>query len=322
MRGDEVTAMARQAGRRDEGVCWVLVGPTASGKSAVALELARRRPTEIVSVDSMQVYCGMDIGTAKPTPQERALVPHHMVDVLDPGEQCNVGRFCRMARLAIREIRARGNRPLIVGGAPLYLKGLLWGLMEAPSGDAHVRARLKEELARHGRSALHERLAVADPEAAARIHPNDVQRLLRALEVCELTGLPISAGQRQFSGRPRLSHRLVGLRRQRAELYARIERRVDETMAQGLLAEVESLRGRLGPQAGQALGYKELTDHLDGRISLDDAVRLIKRNTRRYAKHQLTWFRHFGLLQWVDAGPGDSPAEVADRCEALLSRPA
>jgi tRNA dimethylallyltransferase len=300
--------------------CWVLVGPTASGKSAVALELARRHPVEIVSVDSMQVYRGMDIGTAKPSPEEMGRVTHHMVDVLEPGEHCNVGRFCRMARAAIRQIRASGMRPLLVGGSPLYIKGLIWGLVNAPARDAAVRRRLQDELDRLGCEALHARLALMDAEAARRIHPNDVQRLIRALEVCELTGARASAGQRQFAGRPRLRHVMVGLRRPRAELYERIERRVDEMMAGGLLAEVRSLQDSFGPDGTQAVGYKELMDYLKGNISLHEAVLLVKQNTRRLAKHQLTWFRHFPQLLWVDARNDETPAELARRCGEAFGR--
>ncbi|MCK4375291.1 MAG: tRNA (adenosine(37)-N6)-dimethylallyltransferase MiaA, partial [Candidatus Brocadiae bacterium] len=166
------------------------------------------------------------------------------------------------------------------------------------------------------------RLALLDPEAARRIHPNDVQRLVRALEVCELTGSPISAGQEQFAGEPRLEHAMVGLRWPRARLYRRIERRVDAMMERGLKAEVESLRGKLGPQACQALAYKELAEHLDGRMDLAQAVSLIKRNTRRLAKHQLTWFRHFPQVQWVDAQECRGASELADRCDAVFGRPA
>lgn len=304
------------------GPCWVIVGPTASGKSAAALELARRHPVEIVSVDSMQVYRGMDIGTAKPTAQEMSLVPHHMIDVLDPSEHCNVGRFCRMAERAMEAIRGRGRRPLLVGGSPLYLKGLIWGMMDVEARDPDLRRRLHAEAERRGSAALHGRLALLDPEAARRIHPNDVQRLVRALEVCELTGSPISAGQDQFAGQPRLEHLMVGLRWPRARLYRRIERRVDAMMERGLKAEVESLHGKLGPQACQALAYKELAEYLDGRMDLAQAVSLIKRNTRRLAKHQLTWFRHFPQVQWVDAEECRGASELADRCVAVFGRSA
>jgi len=299
--------------------CWALVGPTASGKSAVALELGRAHDVEIVSVDSMQVYRGMDVGTAKPTERERAAVPHHMIDVLDPEERCNVAKFCRMAMACIRDIQDRGCRPLIVGGSAMYLKGLLWGFMEAPARDPELRRRLREEYETLGGEVLHDRLARIDPEAADRIHPNDVQRLVRALEVCRLTGEPISRGQYQFEGEPRLDHVMVGLRWPRSDLYGRINRRVDGMMERGLPDEVRNIRPRLGPQSSQAVGYKELTDFLDGAIDRDEAVRLIKRNTRRYAKHQMTWFRHFPRLRWLDVNPSDIPAGAAARSAALFN---
>jgi len=300
------------------GPCWVLIGPTASGKTAVALELARRHSLEVVSVDSMQVYRGMDIGTAKPTPDERARVPHHLIDVLDPSQRCNVGVFCRMAHEAMDEIRARGRRPLIVGGTPLYLKGLIWGLTDGPAAAPDVRARLEAEGRDHGSAVLHERLRALDPEAAARIHPNDVHRLVRALEVLEVTGQPISRTQCHFDGPPRLPQVMVGLRWPRAQLYARIEERVDTMMERGLLDEVKSLQGRMGGQARQALGYKELTSYLAGQCSLEEAVRRIKRDTRRFAKHQLTWFRRFAQVHWIDAAQCASVQELATKCEILF----
>jgi len=307
---------------RSADSCWVLVGPTASGKTEVALELARTHPVEIVSVDSMQVYRGMDIGTAKPTPEERASVPHHLIDVLDPEDGCNVARFRRMALEAIKGIRACGRRPLLVGGTPLYLKALLWGLMEGPATSQELRAALEQEARRLGADALHRRLARVDPEAAARIHPNDVHRLVRALEVHALSGAPISSRQRQFDGPPRVPHVMVGLRWPRQELYARIDARVDRMMAAGLLEEVRSLRGRLSRQARQAVGYKELMAYLDGRVSLEEAVLQIKRNTRRLARHQLTWYRHFPHVRWVDAGAWETPAELARCCASLFGSPA
>ncbi len=303
---------------RAPGACWALVGPTAVGKTEVALALGRREDLEVVAVDSMQVYRGMDIGTAKPTPRQRAEVPHHMIDVLEPGERCNVARFCGMARRAMRGIRQRGRRPLLVGGSPMYLKGLLWGLMPAPPRDPQVRERLRRRSEREGSGALHRRLERLDPEAAQRIHPNDVQRLVRALEVCELTGAPISEKQDQFDGEPQIDHIMLGLRRPRPELYRRINRRVDRMMEAGLVEEVRFLRHRLGPQASQALGYKQLVRYLEGEISLEEAVRLIKRDTRRYARHQLTWFRHFPELRWVEAGGEESASELAARCRQLF----
>jgi tRNA dimethylallyltransferase len=268
----------------------------------------------------MQVYRGMDVGTAKPTAAQRALAPHHMIDVLEPEESCNVGRFCGMARAAIEDIFARGRRPLLVGGTALYLKGLIWGLAEAPGRVPELRRRILRELEEQGGGALHERLGRLDPAAAQRIHPNDVQRLVRALEVCEATGAGISEGQVQFAGSPTLCTAMVGLRLPRADLYRRINERVDAMMEAGLLAEVEALRSRLGPQAGQALGYKELTAHLAGQMPLPEAVALTKRNTRRFAKHQLTWFRHMPQARWIELQDGEDVENVARRCESLFGR--
>jgi tRNA dimethylallyltransferase len=268
----------------------------------------------------MQVYRGMDVGTAKPTPAQRALVPHHMIDVLEPEESCNVGRFCRMAREAIDGILSRGRRPLIVGGTALYLKGLIWGLADAPGRVPELRRRLSGELQERGSAVLHARLRRLDPAAAERIHPNDVQRLVRALEVCEATGRQASEGQVQFGGEPTLCTAMAGLRLERAELYRRIDERVDRMMDNGLLEEVGKLRGRLGPQAVQALGYKELTQYLEGRMALAEAVALIKRNTRRFAKHQLTWFRHMPQIRWMGVPTEGGAAAAAARCESLLRR--
>ncbi|MGD2175377.1 MAG: tRNA (adenosine(37)-N6)-dimethylallyltransferase MiaA [Candidatus Brocadiaceae bacterium] len=307
---------------KQASLCWVLVGPTASGKTEVALELAGRHGLEIVSIDSMQIYRGMDIGTAKPTADERRRVPHHLIDGLDPEETCNVARFREMALEAIAGVWSRGRRPLLVGGSAMYLKGVVWGLMEAPGRAPGLRERLRQEYEQLGAERLHRRLGRIDPEAAERIHPNDVQRLVRALEVCELTGRPVSDRQEQFAGEPEVAHSMVGLSRPREELYRRIDERVDRMMAAGLLEEVRSLRGRLGPQSSQAVGYKELISHLEGERGLDEAVQLIKSNTRRYAKHQLTWFNHFPRLRWARAGGERTVAEVARECRVLFRKPA
>ncbi len=299
--------------------CWVLLGPTASGKTALSLWIGRRNPVEIVSVDSMQVYRGMDIGTAKPSPEGRRQVAHHMIDVVEPEESFSVGRFCRMALEAIEGILARGRRPLLVCGSPLYLKALLWGLFDGPPADPVLRERLRREAERRGVEHLHRRLGRVDAAAARRIAPNDLKRIERALEVYELTGRPISAQQGQFGARPRLDHVIVGLRWPRGVLYERIERRVDEMMACGLLEEVRGLAGRFGPQASQALGYKELLGCLRGEeADLPGQVGLIKRRSRRFAKHQLTWFRHFPGVRWVNVADEGDSERMARRCEFLF----
>jgi len=298
--------------------CWVLLGPTASGKTEISVHLARAHPVEIVSVDSMQVYRGMDIGTAKPPPELLAEVPHHMIDVVEPEDSFSVGRFRRMALEAMEGIRARGRTPLLVCGTPLYLKGLLWGLFEGPGAEPELRRRLRAEAREHGSGRLHRRLAEVDPDAAERIDPNDLRRIVRALEVHELTGRPISERQDHFDGPPGVPHVAVGLRRERAELYERINERVGRMMAAGLLEEVKCLAGRLGRQAAQAVGYKELIAHLAGEIDWEEAVRRIRRNTRHLAKHQLTWFRRFPVARWVEMGGGESAEEAAERCGFLF----
>jgi len=282
------------------GACWVLLGPTAGGKTALSVRLARAHPLEIVSVDSRQVYRGMDLGTAKPSASERDGVPHHMIDVVDPGDEFNVARYCEMAREAMRGIWDRGARPLLVCGSPLYLKGLLWGLFKGPGADAGLRETLGREAQRCGVPQMHRRLAEVDAEAARRIEPTDWRRIERALEVHGLTGEPISARQEQFEGPPMMPYVAVGLQWPRDMLYERINRRVDDMMAAGLLDEVTRVGGSLGPQARQAVGYKELIAHLEGQLGLDEAVGQVKRNTRRLAKHQMTWFRHFPSVVWLD----------------------
>ncbi len=296
-----------------------IVGPTASGKEAVALEAARRLGAEILALDSMKVFRGLDIGTAKPSPRARERVPHHLLDLVDPGEAFSTRRWLTAAHRAEEEVRARGRLPLFVGGTALYLKALLFGLFPGPAADAGIRRRLKALPP----SLLHRRLAEVDPEAAARIHENDLRRLVRALEVHEITGRPISALRREWDrAEPLRPAILAGLRRSREDLYRRIERRVDRMMAEGLLEEVRALLrrpGGLGPVASQALGYKELADHLEGRIpDLARAVEILKRRTRRFARRQLTWFKHFPI-HWIEVAPEDPPERTA---AAGLSVPA
>jgi len=307
-----------------------LVGPTASGKSAAGIVVAEAAGAEIISLDSMQLWRGMDIGTAKPSAAERARVPHHLIDVLDPSESYSVGRYVEAASRSAADILARGRLPLFVGGTALYLKALTAGFFEGPPADWALRRRLREAAAAQGPEHLHRRLREIDPAAADRIHPNDLRRIIRAIEVYEKTGTPISCLQRQWTdARPDDSPPIIGLDRDRADLYERIDRRVDQMMAEGLPDEVRRLLERpAGPPAGpgleasQALGYKELIAHLRGELGLAEAVELIKRNSRRFAKRQLTWFRAFPQMIWVRVEREDPPEAVAGKVlEALRGRP-
>jgi tRNA dimethylallyltransferase len=279
----------------------VLTGPTGSGKTQLGIDLAGPLNAEIVSMDSMALYCGMDIGTAKPTAAERAQVPHHLIDVLDPWESSSVAWWLKQAEACVRDIESRGKRALFVGGTPLYLKALLCGLFDGPPADPGLRRRLTDEAEAHGSPALHARLAVVDPACASRIHANDVRRIVRALEVRELTGRPMSAWQTQWHGAARglavdvNAQAVLWLDLPRDELYARIDQRVVAMFDAGLVEEVRRLRGLERPcsrEAAQALGYKEVFDHLDRRAERAEAIARVQTRSRRFAKRQLTWFRH------------------------------
>ena len=292
----------------------VLVGPTAVGKTAVALELARAIGAEIVNADSLQVYRELDIGTAKPTPKERALVPHHLVDVVDPPEPYDASRYSHDAREIIADLHRRGVPPLVVGGTGLYLKALLSGLFLEGSPDLRIRQRLRLELTDQGLAALHERLRRLDPASAWRLHPHDTYRVLRALEVIEATGEPLSAwhDSHQFRDAPYQTLKL-GLIRPREELNRRIEARVETMLALGWLEEVRGLLERYPPDLKplQALGYRHLIAFLQGRWSWEEAIELLKRDTRRYAKRQLTWFRGDPEVRWY------APDQVTEMLAAL-----
>jgi tRNA dimethylallyltransferase len=293
-----------------------LVGPTAVGKSAVALEVARRLNAEIVSADSMQVYRGMDIGTAKPDARERSLVPHHLIDVCDVNEPFDVKRFVDLANKAIQDIQARGKIALVVGGTGLYVRALRHGLFEGPSRNVELRARLESRSAPE----LFEELQRLDPVTARRIDRHNPRRLVRALEVFYETGQPIRQLQTQWdTDSARRSLPAFGLTRERADLTGRIDRRVEEQIDAGWVDEVRRLRP-LGLEknatAMQAAGYRELVAHVRGDLSLAEAVALIKTRTRQLAKRQLTWFRREPRLQWVEIGRGEQPSETATRvCE-------
>lgn len=285
----------------------VIVGPTGAGKSALALTVARRLGGQIVSCDSQQVYRGMDIGTGKATAAERAEVPHHLLDVLAPDEEMTAARFIALADAAIAAAASAG--PVVVcGGTGLYVRALLFGLFEGPPADPALRAELEAEAAAHGVEALHARLAVVDPVIAPRIERRDLRRIIRALEVQQLTGTPMSAHQAAHDHRvvpPRYPARLIGVAPPRDALYAAIDARVDGMLTAGLLAEVDALRaaGYAPPLRSQAaIGYAELHAYRAGEHDLPTAVDLIKRNSRRYARRQLTWYRGDASVAWVATG--------------------
>lgn len=283
----------------------LLAGPTGVGKTNLSLHLASRLGTEIVNADSMQIYRHMDIGTAKPTPEEQSRVPHHLIDIVDPDEPFDAARYLEVARPVVDALHKRGKIPLIVGGTGLYMKVLTRGICNGPGEDLEVRNALHRELEEQGLARLHEELLRADPELGKRIHPHDRQRILRALEVYRATGESLSRLQAQHRFQQTLYPSLkIVLFRDREDLYERINRRVHLMMEQGFLQEVQRLLNRgYGPhlRSMQSLGYKQVAQHLLGNISLDEAIYEIQRDTRRYAKRQLTWFRGDPEFQWFHA---------------------
>lgn len=300
-----------------------IVGPTAVGKTEIAIQLARHLNAEIVSLDSRQIYRGMDIGTAKPTPAQRQAVPHHLVDCVNVDQPFSVAAYQRLADIAITEILERDKRAMVVGGAGLYFRGIIDGLFEGPGADAEVRSKLQREADEHGNVALHERLRQCDPETADRVHPNNLVRVIRALEIYQLTGKPISVLQGQWKkNEPRYPFRAFGLNMPRQALYRRIEDRVNQMMETGLIEEVKWLLDQGYPRncvAMQSFGYKELIEYLDGKRTLDEAVALLKQNTRRFAKRQLTWFCNDSRIEWLDLSQFSSVDGIVDNLLAKNS---
>jgi tRNA dimethylallyltransferase len=297
--------------------CWFLAGPTACGKTAVGIDLARRLGAEILSLDSMAVYRRMDIGTAKPTVHERSRAPHHLIDLVEPHEEFSTANYLRDAEAACRGILDRGLVPLFVGGTGLYLRAVLRGLFEAAPRDPEYRRQLAEDAKATSPELLLERLRHVDPVTAARLHPNDQRRVIRALEIQHLTGRPASELQTQqllpVEVRPRY---VFWLHPPRDWLYERIDRRVDVMIAEGLVEEVRNLLAesrQLSHTAHQALGYREIVDHLEGRCELEEAVARIKLKTRQFAKRQHTWFRNLEECREIEITGRETPARVADR---------
>ena len=301
--------------------CWIVAGPTAVGKTATAIALAKLLNGEIISLDSMALYRGMDIGTAKPTPEEQAAVRHHLIDVIDPTEEFSVAQYIEHAKSACHEIRATDKTLIFSGGTGLYLRSLLRGVFEGPPADWALRAELEEIGRRLGEGELHRRLSKVDPPTAARLHPNDVRRVVRALEVFQRTGTPLSQWQQQpalpVGDRP---PHVYWLSPPRDWLYERINSRVVHMIDQGLVDEVRGLLltpPGLGKTASQALGYREVIDHLQGRSTLAEAVEMIQTRTRQFAKRQHTWFRNLEECRPVVITGDESPAEVAQRLKGF-----
>jgi tRNA dimethylallyltransferase len=299
-----------------------LVGPTASGKTEVAIALAHSLGAEIVNADSLQVYRELNIGTAKPTLEERARVPHHLIDVADPPEPYDAAQFCREGREVLAGLTRRGVPPLVVGGTGLYLKALLSGLFAEGEPAAGVRERLRGELSDLGLPALYQRLLHLDPATADRLHPHDTYRIIRALEVMEATGKPLSEfiAAHRFKDLPYQVLKL-GLALPREELYRRIDLRVEAMLAAGWLEEVKGLLNRYPPELKplQSLGYRHLINFLTGRWSLEEALILLARDTRRYAKRQLTWFGSDPEIKWFH--PADTEAMIVRLREFFHYRP-
>lgn len=284
-----------------------ILGPTASGKTALALEVAERIGAEVLSLDSMLVYRGLDIGTAKPSMEERERIRHHLIDRVDPGDRYDVQRYLDDVAEVLGDLRRRGVRPLFVGGTGFYLKALCQGLFDGPRPDLELRARLNSRAEREGSPALHAELARRDSASAARIHPNDAKRVVRALEVLEQTGQPLSELQRQWrdeqgGARPSRPRRLVGLAPDRERLAERIALRTRAMLDGGWVEEVRSIEadGGFGPTAGAALGYPEVRSFLRGEVERDELEALIALRTRQFARRQRTWYRHFDDIVWLD----------------------
>ena len=281
----------------------VIIGPTAVGKTKLSIEMAKRYNGEIISGDSMQIYRGMDVGTAKITKEEMEDIPHHLIDIKEPFESFSVAEFQELVRAKIAEIAKKGKLPIIVGGTGLYIQSVIYDYQFSDvSGDEAYRLQLEERVKEIGNEALHEELKEIDPGSAAQIHPNNVRRVIRALEIYHLTGKTMQEYQSHQQPDLLYNTAIVGLTMDRDQLYERINLRVNMMMDEGLLPEVKALyqQGLRECQSIQAIGYKEIYEYLDGKVTLNEAVENLKQNSRRYAKRQLTWFRNKMKVEWFD----------------------
>ncbi len=301
----------------------LILGVTASGKGRLAFDLAQSLDAEIISIDSMKVYRRMDVGTAKPPQQARRRIKYHLIDIVEPSDSFSVAAFLDAASEAIKQIKGRKKKIIAVGGTALYIRALLYGLFEGPGTNQQIRAELKARAQAQGFAELYCELTKIDPVAAERISPNDSKRIIRALEVYELTGNPISSLQKQWDRRD-VKHdwTIIGLRREKTDTSGRINKRAKKMIVAGLVDEVKSLLAEEKPlsrQARCAIGYAEIIEYLNGHISLEDAIELIKKNTRHLAKNQRTWFKTFKNVHWLDIKPDEPPEKILTRTKILLN---
>lgn len=300
----------------------VVLGPTASGKSALAVALAQRFSGEVVSADAFAVYRGMDVGTAKPSSAEQQGVPHHLISVLEPSDRGDVQRWLELAEKAISGIRVRGHLPIVAGGTPLYVKALLEGLSAGAPRDPAVRGALEARYEREGGEVLFAELQRIDPIYAADRHPNDKRRLIRALEVHAITGQPYSSFHTTDGvRRTDIAPLIIGLEWPREVIYARIDARAAAMFANGLVDEVRSLADRLSPEAAQAVGYKEVLAYLRGEYDLARALTLVQQKSRNLAKHQMTWYRGWGDIHWFSGDAEHLLDEVGASVQEFLTSP-
>jgi tRNA dimethylallyltransferase len=298
-----------------------LTGPTASGKTAVGVALARRLDAEVLALDSMTLYRGMNIGTAKPTPAEQGGIPHHLIDIVDPWESTSVSQYREWAKQSVDEVERRGKRALFVGGTALYLKALLRGLFQGPGADVALRQRLMQVAEENGDSMLHGRLAALDPATAARLHPHDRRRIIRALEVFELTGMPISTLQAEHDRPAPAQVRVFALDLPRSSLHDRINRRVLRFFDLGLVDEVRGLQAAnrpLCPVAAEGIGYREVIAMLSGRASWSETIERVQARSRQFAKRQATWFRGLAEVRLVSIGVEEDIEAIASRIAQMI----
>ena len=302
---------------------WVLTGPTACDKTEIGFTVAQKTEGEIISADSMLFYRGMDIGTAKPSLDMRELVPHHFIDIVDPWESYSVGRYVDDVESLIGDADSKDRKFLIVGGSPLYIKGLVDGIFNGPEADWDIRRELEELAEEKGNQHVHDILQKIDPVKAAELHPNNLRRIIRAIEVYRITGKPVSELQEEYKlARKSYQFNILCIAREREDIYRRINERVGTMFDKGLVDEVKSLLENpegLSKQAKQALGYKEVIQYLDGELTLDDAKEMVKQSTRRFAKRQMTWFRSFPDVQWLEAEELEGSGSISDEIITLLN---